>query len=93
VVGAGGSAQRPWEITLFGTHAMTRLHDSDTDNTTCLQLAQNGIYYLIRFARASEIWGQSLSFPYDIVHCRVYAIRSILVSKVTKHQSGRSYRG
>jgi hypothetical protein len=53
-----------------------------------LQPTQHGIYYLIRFAPASKIWGQSLSFPYDIVHGGVYAIRGILVSKVTKHQSG-----
>jgi len=60
---------------------------------TCLQPAQHSIYHLIRLAPASKIWGQSLSLPYDTVHGRVYAIRGIFISKVTEHQSGRSYRG
>ena len=28
-----------------------------------------------------------------MIHCRVYSVRGILVSKVTEHQRRRSYRG
>jgi hypothetical protein len=63
------------------------------DIVTSLHSAQDGLYNFIRFALASKIWGQSLSFPDDIIHCHVYAIRGIFVSKVTEHQRRRSYSG
>ena len=63
------------------------------DIVISLHSAQDGLYNFIRFALSSKIWGQSLSFPDDIIHCHVYAIRGIFVSKVTEHQRRRSYRG
>ncbi len=58
-----------------------------------LQSAQDSLYNLICFALSPKIWCENLSFPDDVIHSCVDAIRSILVSKVTEHQRGRSYRG
>jgi hypothetical protein len=50
-----------------------------------LQTTQDGLYNFICFALASKIGGENLSFPDDMIHSRVNAVRGILVSKVTEH--------